>query len=278
MATTGENMKNAKPVVKWAGGKGQLLKQIEEHLPQEFNTYYEPFIGGGALFFRLWNSQRIKNAVISDNNPDLINIYEVIKKNPEELIIELKKSKYRNEKEAYYKIREWEPRKPVLKAARMLYLNRTCFNGLYRVNSKGKFNVPFGKYKNPKLLDESNIWAVHEALRNTEIRLCDFEKAVKGAKQGDFVYFDPPYYPLSTTANFTGYTRNSFNEEDQRRLAETFKRLAGMGVYVMLSNSHTEFIKKLYDQFNLKIVYARRAINSDANGRGQIKEYMILNY
>ena len=278
MATTGENMKNAKPVVKWAGGKSQLLEQIEEHLPQEFGTYYEPFIGGGALFFYLWNAGRIKKAVISDNNPDLINIYRVIKEKPEELITELKKRKYKNEKEAYYKIREWEPRKAVLKAARMLYLNRTCFNGLYRVNSKGKFNVPFGKYKNPKFLNEDNIWAVHEALKDTEIRLCDFEEAVKGAEKGDFVYFDPPYHPLSTTANFTGYTKNSFNEDDQKRLAETFRKLADMGVYVMLSNSYTDFIKGLYEDFNLKIVYARRAINSDAKGRGQIEEYLILSY
>jgi len=271
-------MKNAKPVVKWAGGKSQLIEQIEEYLPQEFGTYYEPFVGGGALFFHMWNSGRIKEAVISDNNPDLINIYQVIKKRPEELIKELKKPKYKNEKEAYYKIREWEPTEAVVKAARMLYLNKTCFNGLYRVNSKGKFNVPFGKYKNPKFLNEDNIWAVHEALKNTEIRLCDFEKGVNGVKAGDFVYFDPPYHPLSSTANFTGYTKNSFNEDDQRRLAKTFQRLAENDVYVMLSNSYTDFIKELYDGFNLKIVYARRAINSNANGRGEIKEFLILSY
>ena len=274
----GEKMRNARPFVKWAGGKGQLIEQIKGYIPQEFKTYYEPFVGGGALFFYLWNEERLKKAVIADNNSDLINIYQVIKEKPQELIDELKKSKYKNEKEAYYKIREWEPRKHVLRAARMLYLNKTCFNGLYRVNSKGKFNVPFGKYKNPRFLNEDNIWEVHNALKKTKICLCDFAEAVRDAKRGDFVYFDPPYYPLSATANFTSYTKNSFNDDDQKRLAETFRHLAKEGVYVMLSNSYTNFIEKLYKDFNLKIVYARRAINSDADGRGKIMEYLILNY
>ena len=271
-------MRHARPFVKWAGGKGQLIEQIKGYIPEEFKTYYEPFIGGGALFFYLWNEERLKKAVIADNNPDLINIYRVIKEDVDELIENLKNPKYVNEKEAYYKIREWEPEDPVEKAARMLYLNKTCFNGLYRVNSKGKFNVPFGRYKNPKFLDEGNLREVHEALKNTEIRLCDFEEGVKGTKKGDFVYFDPPYHPLSITANFTSYTKQSFKEEDQMRLAKTFKRLAKKGVYVMLSNSYTDFIEKLYGEFNLQTVYAKRYINSDPNGRGEIREYLILSY
>ncbi len=271
-------MRNARPFVKWAGGKGQLLEQIERCLPEKFGKYYEPFIGGGALFFHLWNTERLSEAVISDNNPDLINIYRVIKTDVDGLIEELKKPKYVNEKERYYEIRAWEPEDPVEKAARMLYLNKTCFNGLYRVNSKGKFNVPFGRYKNPRYLNEENLREVHEALKNTEILLTDFENAVKGAEKGDFVYFDPPYHPLSDTANFTSYTKGAFTSDDQKRLAETFRRLAEKGVYVMLSNSYTEFIESLYSDFNLHTVYARRHINSDPNGRGEIREYLITNF
>ncbi|MGQ4834414.1 MAG: DNA adenine methylase, partial [Candidatus Asgardarchaeia archaeon] len=252
-----------KPFVKWAGGKGQLLNIISENIPTSFEDYYEPFVGGGAVFFYLYSNGLIRKAYLSDLNEDLINAYNVIKYRVYELIEELKnRDFYANKKEQYYKIREWEPKDPIKKAARFIYLNKTAYNGLYRVNSKGKFNVPFGRYKNPKILDEVNLLAVHEALQVAEIFVADFQDAVKTAKKGDFIYFDPPYQPVSSTARFTQYTKGAFKKEDQIRLARVFKELDSRGCFILLSNSNNYFIKTLYNNYRIITVHAKRAINS----------------
>ncbi len=273
-----KKMALCKPFVKWAGGKRQLVDHLTKHIPLEFNTYYEPFLGGGALFFWLYNRGIIKKAVLGDINDDLINAYRVIKNKVSDLILELSSSKYKNEKEVFYKIRESEPDDPVLRCARFIYLNRTCYNGLYRVNSKGKFNVPFGRYKNPKILDEENLVAVSESLQDTSILNEDFEKTLSGASKGDFVYFDPPYHPLNETSRFTSYTKYDFKEKDQERLAHVFKKLDKKGCYCLLSNSDTDFIRDLYSEFNISVVNAKRSINSNAEKRCNATELIIKNY
>ena len=268
----------AHPFVKWAGGKRQLIPQIANYIPKTYKKYIEPFVGGGALFFYL----SPKKAILIDNNWELINAYNVIKNNISELIESLKKHK--NEKEYYYKIREVD-RNPeefdkwsdVEKASRTIYMNRCCYNGLYRVNSKGFFNVPFGRYKNPKFCNEKNLKAVHKALKNTTIIHGSFEKCLNFAENDDFIYFDPPYHPRSSTANFTSYTKDNFGEESQKRLFEVFKKLDDMGCKLMLSNSYNEFILELYEGYNTVVLNAKRAINSDPKKRGEIRELLILN-
>jgi len=269
---------DAKPFVKWAGGKRQLLKFLIEKTPLKFNDYFEPFLGGGALFFELSNKKLIKKCYLNDSNQVLIEAYKTIKRKPKELINELKSEKYKNERGAFLKVREEEPKDAVKATARFIYLNKTSFNGLYRVNSKGKFNVPFGKYNNPKILDEKNILAVSEALNKDEIMSNDFEKAVENATKGDLVYFDPPYYPISKTSSFTNYTAKDFTEEDQKRLFKCFEALDKQGCFVMLSNSYTPFIEDLYKKYNIDIVMASRMINCKSAGRGKIKEVIITNY
>ncbi len=280
-----QNKKNKKivavphPFIKWAGGKKQLLGQIDKYLLKNFNKYLEPFVGGGALFFYLLPNK----AVLIDNNKELINCYRVIQNKIGELINSLKKHK--NEKDYFYKIRsldripeEFKKLSSVERASRTIFLNKCCFNGLYRVNSKGEFNVPFGKYENPKFCDEENLLAVNTILKDIQIINGDFKECIELAEKDDFIYFDPPYQPVSTTANFTSYTKENFNKEDQVRLFKVYKELDNRGCKVMLSNSYNEFILDLYKKFDLKTVYARRAINSDASGRGQIKEVLIINY
>ena len=268
----------AHPFVKWAGGKRQLIPQIEEHLPQEYNTYIEPFVGGGALFFHL----KPKNAVIIDINAELINTYKVIKNNVSELIQSLKKHK--NDKDYYYRVRSadreiesFQKWSDVEKASRTIFMNRCCYNGLYRVNSKGFFNVPFGRYKNPKFCNEMNLNAVHETLKNALIIHGSFEVCLDHAEKGDFVYFDPPYHPLSETANFTSYTKDNFGKDSQVKLKEVFKKLDDRGCKVMLSNSYNDFILDLYEDFKIVTLSAKRAINSNASKRGEIKEILVLN-
>ncbi len=266
-----------KPFVKWAGGKRQLLDVLLKNIPKKFNTYIEPFVGGGALLFELQPSR----AIISDINEELINAYKVIKENVEALIESLKK--HRNTKEYYYAIRAVDPKSltPVERASRFIYLNKTCFNGLYRENSKGQFNVPFGRYKNPKICDEENLRAVSEFLNNSDITIlhCDYRKTCELAHRGDFVYLDPPYHPLSKTASFTKYNKYDFTEKDQIELAEVFKELDRKGCYVMLSNSNTAFIKNLYEGYEIKEISANRFINSNANGRKKRKiELLIKNF
>ena len=269
-----------KPILKWAGGKRQLLPALLKNIPDRFNTYYEPFIGGAALLISLYSLNRISNAVISDTNTDLYNLYKTIRENPQQLIDELGNLGFRNNKEDYYKARGLfnSSSNPVERTALLIYLNRHGYNGLYRVNSHNEFNVPFGKYTNPGVPSPENIMALSGLLQSCTVMNSDFEVAVNNAVKGDFVYFDPPYMPLSKTSYFTGYTHSGFNERDQERLSETFMKLSKKGVYVMESNSSTEFIKELYKGFNMVEVDARRNINSLGTKRDPVKELIITNY
>lgn len=285
--TNCKTLNEPKPFLKWAGGKSQLLAQLEELLPENFNNYIEPMVGGGAVFFHLYNSKRIAGAILVDINRELISCYEVIKNDVENLIAMLKnlKKKYESKpKETYYGIRKWDRRKDykdrtkVEKVARTIFLNKTCYNGLYRVNKKGQFNTPMGKYKNPRICDEDNLRKVNSALRKVNLVCDDFEKTVQLAKPGDFIYFDPPYYPISETAYFTSYSKEDFGKEEQIRLKEVFSNLSDKSCKVMLSNSDTSFIKKLYSDFNIHKVHAKRHINSNSDGRGKISEIVVTNY
>jgi len=276
-------LKEAKPepFLKWAGGKSQLLPQYDKFFPQTFNNYLEPFLGGGAVFFHLYSTGKItpdKKVILIDSNEELMNTYKVVQNQVELLITHLKSGKYVNEESTYYKIREWAPTNPVERAARTIYLNKTCYNGLYRVNKKGKFNVPFGRYKNPLICDEKNLKAVNRALKGVKLIIGDFSNCLKYAGPGDFIYFDPPYQPISSTSNFTSYTKDSFNLEDQKRLADVFRELDKRKCKVMLSNSDTPFIRELYKQFRIEVVKAKRYINSNPAGRGEVRELVILNY
>ncbi|MBX9688675.1 MAG: DNA adenine methylase [Candidatus Obscuribacterales bacterium] len=268
----------AGPVLKWAGGKSRLLNSYEEFFPQNFKSYFEPFTGGAAVFFHLKNKHKNFKATLSDLNQELINCYTIIRDQAYELIADLKKHK--NEEEYFYALRAvaTESLSPIERASRLIYLNKTCFNGLYRVNSKGKFNVPFGFYKNPATCNETSILASSQALKDCDLNCSPFDAVLKHAKKGDFVYFDPPYHPLSSTANFTSYTKDSFSGSDQERLAETFAELDRRGCLLMLSNSDCEFIRNLYKNYRTETVYALRAINCKAEGRGKISEVLVLNY
>lgn len=276
-----------KPFVKWVGGKRQLLSQFRElnfYPPYNFNpetaTYFEPFVGGGAMFFDLLP----KKAVLSDLNRELVATYSVIKNDVKKLIKILENHQNNNCKEYYLKIRALDPEElsDAELAARFIYLNRTGFNGLYRVNKKGQFNVPYGKNKNPLICDEENLKKVHKALKETRIFNQDYKIALEEAKKGDFIYFDPPYYPVNRTSNFTSYTREDFLEKEQEELRDTFLKLHKKGCFVMLSNSDTDFIKDLYSNLdkNIKIhkVFAGRAINSNGKKRGKVKEVVVINY
>ncbi len=270
----------AKPFIKWAGGKKQLLPEILKNLPIEFNRYFEPFLGGGALFFKL----QPPIAVINDINSEIINLYLVIKTQPELLINELKT--YSNTPEFYYHIRNldrnenYKELSEVKKAARVLYLNKTCYNGLYRVNSNGEFNVPFGFYKDPNIIDEYNLLEVSAFLNSNNINILntDFEEAVKTAQKNDFVYFDPPYDPIKPTSSFTSYTSMGFNKSEQIRLKNLCVKLNNLGVKFLLSNSATPFILDLYKGFKITIIKAARNINSIGTKRGKINEVLIRNY
>ena len=268
-----------RPVMKWAGGKRQLLSQLDPFIPSRFNKYIEPFVGGGALFFYLLPER----AILMDINPDLINIYKVIKQDVDGLIISLKQHK--NDEEYYYKIRDIDLNKEefkkwsdVEKASRNIYMNHTCFNGLYRVNSEGHFNVPFGDYKNPVLCDEENLRAVNKALKNTDLYVSSFEKCLEYAAKDDFIYLDPPYVPLSETASFTSYTKENFEPDDQRKVLEIFKQLDKKQCKILLSNSYCDFILDLYKDFKIETIMANRAINSDGSKRGKIKEVLIIHF
>lgn len=273
---------NLKPIIKWAGGKRQLYHEIKKYIPLDFNTYYEPFVGGGAVLFNL----APRSAVVNDSNTELINLYNVVKSKDklEQLITSLKEHK--NTEDYYYKLREqdrndsYARKSDIEKASRFIFLNKTGYNGLYRVNSKGHFNVPFGKYKNPDYVNEEGLRNVHHYLNNNDVTFLnkDFEDAVKCAKSGDFIYFDPPYDPLNETSSFTSYTKNSFGDSDQVRLRNLFIELYEKGCYVLLSNSDTIFINKLYNYpgIIIKKVRAARNINSNAGRRGKITEVLVI--
>ncbi|MBI5872337.1 DNA adenine methylase [archaeon] len=266
--------------VKWAGGKKQLLRQFKQFFPEKVESYFEPFVGGGAVAFYIIQKNNLKEIYLSDINEELINCYEIIRDNVKELIVKLKFHKENHNKEYYYAIRELSPEllSKIETASRFIYLNKTCFNGLYRVNSKGKFNVPMGSYKNPSIFQENDLKQLSGVLKNVKILRMPFEKILDHAKEGDFIYFDPPYYPLTKGKNFTSYTKDNFSEQDQIKLAQVFKELDKKGCKIMLSNSDTEFIKQLYKGYNIHIVKANRMINCDATKRGLINEVVVTNY
>lgn len=274
---------NARPFLKWVGGKQQLITQFEHFLPINFRRYFEPFVGGGAVFFHLRNTGRLRSQVfLFDNNQELVNAYLVAKDKVDALIEALRVHQQLHSESYYYKVRGLDRgqdnRSDVERAARTVYLNRTCYNGLFRVNSKGQFNVPIGSYTSPQILLEDVVRAASAALRGVTIEVRDFRDIVELGRAKDFFYFDPPYDPLTKTSSFTSYTADSFTEDDQRALAEVATSLSNKGAYVMLSNSKTPLILDLYKQFRIETVQARRAVNSDANGRGCIEEVVVLNY
>ncbi|MCS6942448.1 MAG: DNA adenine methylase [Geminocystis sp.] len=277
MITLFTTHRKPKPFVKWAGGKRQLVNALKKEIPKHFNRYIEPFVGGGALLFELMPQK----AIINDINKELINAYLVIKENLGELLIELRNHK--NEHIYYYKIRALKPEflSEVKRASRFIYLNKTCFNGLYRENSKGEFNVPFGNYKNPKIVDKENLESISEYLNSADIEIynTDYKEVCYRAGRGDFIYFDPPYHPISKTSSFTKYTKYDFSEKEQIELSEIFRELDNRGCYLMLSNSNTEFIKALYKNYRIKELEANRYISCKASGRKKSKiEILIKNF
>ena len=284
-------MSELKPFLKWVGGKRQLIPSIAKYVPDSFGRYYEPFVGAGALLFFLCPEK----ATINDLNRDLILAYESIRDELEKVIDELKIHKSKNSKDYFYKIRAWDlkddyeslPR--YKKAARLLYMNKVVFNGLYRVNSRGHFNVPYGKYTNPNILDEDLLRKVANYLKKSDIDIIsgDFQDAVKNVERGDFVYFDPPYDPLSDTSAFTNYQKDGFSRENQIELKRCADSLVDKGAKVIISNSNTEFINSLYNgeihnsdkqesNYDIYLVDASRHINSNAKNRGKIKEVLIV--
>lgn len=279
MAVVLEQLKSETyPIVKWVGGKRQLMFELIKNMPKSYNRYFEPFIGGGALFFELQPEQ----AYISDMNEELINLYSVVRDNVYELIKDL--SKHEVSKEYFLEIRnidrteQYTELSDVERASRFIYLNRTCFNGMYRVNSQGQFNVPFGYYKNPRIIDENNLLNCSELLKKTEIKCADFSEILTKVKKGDLVYFDPPYVPLNETSSFTSYTKDGFDIDMQFKLRDVCDELATMGVKFMLSNSDTKLVNELYANYEIKKVFASRQINANADGRGKITEVLVRNY
>ena len=270
------------PFTKWTGGKRQLLPAIKSLMPTSYNNYYEPFVGGGALFLDL----SPKTALINDFNAELINCYQQIKDNPQKLIELLTKHQENNSKEYYLDLRsvdrdgQIEQMSDVERAARIMYMLRVDFNGLYRVNSKNQFNVPYGRYKNPKIVKAELLLAISEYLNNNHVTIQtgDFEKAIENVQTGDFVYFDPPYIPLSETSAFTSYTHEGFSYEDQVRLRNAFKQLSDKGAYVMLSNSSSPLVEELYQDFNIHYVEATRTNGAKSSSRGKISEIIVTNY
>ncbi len=272
-STPGDAAK-ARPFLKWVGGKGQLLDQFRSLLPDTFGRYFEPFLGGGALFF----ARGPGSAVLADVNVELVDCYCAIRDSVDDVIRALRKHRY--EKEHYYAVRLRRPESMTLprRAARTIFLNRSGYNGLYRVNRAGRFNVPFGRYTNPTLCDASNLHACSKALQGVELRCCGFASAVEDAQRGDFVYFDPPYVPVSPTANFTQYAAGRFGWAQQQELAKVFRDLAGRGVSVMLSNSDTPEVRALYRGFRIDGVAATRMINSNPERRGKVTEVVVRSY
>ncbi|MCP4643028.1 MAG: DNA adenine methylase [bacterium] len=273
-----------RPFLKWAGGKRQLLRELMPRVEKAapFGRYHEPFVGGGALFFAMYRNGMLgrKQAYLSDSNDRLIDTYRVVRDSAEDLIERLEEHKVRHCEEYYYKVREDVPTDLIDGAARIVYLNRTCYNGLFRENSKGLFNVPFGRYKNPLICDVGNLRAASEALGKTKLRTRSFECVLKAAEPGDLVYFDPPYHPVSQTASFTAYHNGGFGEDSQRALARVFTELSERGVKVLLSNSFTPLVRDLYGKgaFTLDEVLATRLVNSRADRRGKTSEALVNNF
>ncbi|MEG4030003.1 MULTISPECIES: DNA adenine methylase [unclassified Microcoleus] len=280
-----------RPFLKWAGGKTRLIGQYQPYFPEKFTTYYEPFLGGGAVFFYLAQQHPGLQAVLTDINPELINAYRCVRDKVEELILLLQEHQLehtKDNKNYYYSVRSRSYKTDTEKAARLIYLNKTCYNGLYRENSKGEFNVPIGRYKNPNICQADLLRSVSSLLARAQIEVRKFDKILDFAtSREDFVYFDPPYYPISATSNFTAYNRDNFKESEQLKLRDIFAEIAERGVKVMLSNSNCGFIDKIYSDsevFNrhplpkLIEISASRGINSNSDKRGKIKELLILSF
>lgn len=274
----------AGPFLKWAGGKGRLLSQYKPLFPPRFNRYWEPFLGGGAVFFHLAPHRR---AVLTDVNEELVICYRAVKENVEEVLAHLNRHAARHSREHYYRVRDMDPETlpAPARAARLIYLNKTCYNGLYRVNAAGRFNVPMGRYARPAFPSPDHLRAASRALAAADIAVRRFDAVVRSARPGDFVYFDPPYHPVSPTSNFTAYTRHAFGESEQEALAEVVAALDAKGCLVMLSNSDTAFTRRLYRELGrtsrgitISRVYAARAINSKPGGRRPIPELVVRNY
>jgi DNA adenine methylase len=274
VTSTRTRVKEAGPFLKWVGGKRGLMPQLESLFPRRFERYFEPFVGGGAVFFHL----APEVAYLADDNAELMNAYRVVRDDVERLIAHL--ATHRNDEEYYYALRATDPDAldPIERASRLIYLNRTCFNGLYRVNSKGEFNVPYGKYKNPNITNELGLRAASDALQGARLATQPYMAVLEEARPGDFIYFDPPYHPLNATSNFTSYTAGQFTARDQEDLAKTFIELANRGCKVMLSNSDVPFIHDLYAAFHIEKVMAPRLVNRDATKRGPVSELVIRNY
>lgn len=279
------NISKIQPFVKWVGGKRGLLSQITPLLPKEFNNYFEPFIGGGALFFELQKQGKLdgKKVYLFDINSELINTYNVVKNSPKQLISKLDDFKEKHSKEFYYDVRAWDREKNFLeldeitRATRFIYLNKTCFNGLYRVNRKNQNNVPMGSYENPKICDIDTIYSASYALQNVTILNISYKEVLKYTSKDDLIYFDPPYYPLTATSSFTSYSESEFLQKEQEELFEVFCELDKKGCLVVHSNSDTEFINELYRNYNIDKIQANRFINSKSSGRGKISEVLVRN-
>ena len=274
-----------KPFVKWVGGKRQLMQELENNFPKQFGTYYEPFLGGGAVMFNLLSKEPKLSCNVSDFNSDLILAYVTIRDKLEKLIESLEnhsKNYHKNSTEYYYEIRKQEPKQQIEKVSRLIFLNRTCFNGLYRVNKKGQFNVPLGRYTNPNIINKENLVAVNKILQSQKIKIScrGFEAVLDDMKKGDLVYFDPPYQPISNTSNFTSYTHRDFTEDDLKRLVDLANQLNSKGCHVLLSNSNSKIVKDYFSEKHWFIseIKANRAINSNSKKRTGHKEIIIKNY
>ena len=267
----------AAPVIKWVGGKTKLLPELLSRMPDKFARYYEPFVGGAALFFRV----SPERGVLADYNADLIGLYSMLAKDVSSVIKRLEYHRDHHEESHYYSVRErWNDREvhwaTADRAATFIYLNKTCFNGLWRVNRSGAFNVPIGRYTDPPICVPDTLRAAHDVLARAQLKCCDYRTAVEDARKNDFVYFDPPYDPVNTTSNFTSYTNSAFGHDQQRELAETARMLVARGCKVMLSNSDTPFIRSLYKGFGIDRVMCSRAINSNASKRGDVAEVIVV--
>lgn len=277
-AAVRDDLPAPRPILKWVGGKTQLLGQMKPLLPKTFDRYFEPFVGGAALFFELRAQQPEMSCFLSDVNAELVSCYTAVRDDVEAVIRALRGHVY--ESEHYYEVRALKPAdlSPPERAARTIYLNKTGYNGLYRVNRSGQFNVPFGRFTKPQFCDVENLRACARALRGVSIDHGDFSAVLEKAKKGDFVYFDPPYVPLSPTSDFTAYIPGGFGEGEQRELAKVFATLAKRGVHGILSNSDTPFVRELYADFDIHVVYASRSVNSNVAGRGKLREVVVRSF
>ncbi len=293
-----------RPFVKWAGGKGSLISQLNNFYPYELKNgiierYIEPFVGGGAVLIDILQRYDVQEAYAFDINIDLINSYNIIKNNVEDLITNLKqmeteylqlgqeerKNYFYNKRDEYNNYTLEENEQNIQRAAQFIYLNRTCFNGLYRVNKSGKFNVPVGSYKNPTICDEENLRNLSELIQNVQFQYGDYRRSMEYVTENTFVYFDPPYRPLNVTSGFTSYTKEDFNDDNQRELAEFYRELNEQNAKLMLSNSNPKntnkedtFFDNIYQGFNIDEIYASRMINANSKGRGKISEILVTNY